>query len=87
MADPVSWFVIEHGWQVVGRDGERGRHGRRGRSATRTPTSSTGSRCGAAPVDARYVPSESVDEIIEGTVRLDLTKDDVEALQADPPGP
>ena len=28
MADPVSWYLIEQGWEVVGSDGEADRQGR-----------------------------------------------------------
>ncbi len=87
MADPVSWFLIERGWRVLDRDGEE--------------VGTVDEVTGDENVDifdglsissgffggARYVPSEQVDEITEGTVKLALTKDEVEALQefAEPP--
>ena len=87
MADPVSWFLIERGWRVLDRDGEE----------VGTVDEITGDQnadifdglsiaAGASP-RTRYVPSEQVDEITEGTVKLALTKDEVEALQefAEPP--
>ena len=81
MADPVSWFLIERGWRVVDRDGEE----------VGTVDEVTGDenadifdglavRSGLF-ADARYVPSEQVDEIVEGTVKLALTRAEVEALQ------
>ncbi len=87
MADPVSWFLIEKGWRVVDRDGEE----------VGTVEEVTGdenadifdglSISSGLFSHARYVPSEQVDEITEGTVKLALTKDEVEALQefAEPP--
>ena len=74
MADPVSWFLIERGWRVVDRDGEE----------VGTVEEVTGDqnadifdglsvRSGLF-ADARYVPSEQVDEIVEGTVKLALTR-------------
>ncbi len=87
MADPVSWFVIERGWRVLDSEGEE----------VGTVDEVTGDenadifdglsiRSGLFS-DARYVPSEQVDEITDGTVKLALTKDAVEALQefAEPP--
>jgi len=87
VADPVSWFVIERGWRVLDRDGEE----------VGTVDEVTGDenadifdglsiRSGLFS-DTRYVPSEQVDEITDGTVKLALTKDGVEALQefAEPP--
>ena len=87
MADPVSWFLIERGWRVLDRDGEE----------VGTVDEVTGDehadifdglavRSGFFS-ETRYVPSEHVAEITEGTVRLDLTRAAVEALQefAEPP--
>lgn len=81
MADAVSWFLIERGWHVVDRDGEE----------VGTVDEITGDenadifdglsvRSGLFS-DARYVPSEQVDEITEGTVKLSVTRAEVEALQ------
>ena len=73
MADPVSWLLIEPG--LAGRSTRAAATiGRSKRSpATRTPTSSTGSRsrpgCSRRP---KYVPAEQVGAITEGTVQLTL---------------
>jgi hypothetical protein len=82
MADPVSWFVIERGWEVVGRDGEQlGK-------IEETVGDSThdifdGLTVGTGLLSRpRYVPAERVAEIVEGTVRLDLGKDEFERLDA-----
>jgi hypothetical protein len=87
VADPVSWFLIERGWRVLDRDGHE----------VGTVEEVTGDenadifdglsvRSGFF-TDVRYVPSERVDEITEGTVKLSLTRAEVEALQefAEPP--
>ena len=80
MADPVSWFVIEHGWQVVDRDGDE----------VGTVDEVTGdenadifdglSVSGGFFSKARYVPSEQVAEITEGRIALRLSRAEVEAL-------
>ena len=80
MADPVSWLVIERGWDVVDRDGEHvGKVeetvGDSGRDIFNGLTLASG-------VFARgqYVPAEQVAEITEGQVRLALSKVEVEHL-------
>ena len=88
MADPVSWLVIEQGWDVVDRDGEEiGKVeevvGDSGRDIFNGLTIAQGmfSR-------GRYVPAEQVAEITEGRVRLALTKDEAEHLpEYDEPPP
>ena len=75
MPDPVSWKVIERGWQVVAADGEE--------------LGSIHEVIGDQTIDIfnglavspglfrgdRYVPAERVAEIVEGRVRLDLEHD------------
>jgi hypothetical protein len=80
MADPVSWFLIEQGWEVVDAAGENvGKVeevvGDSGRDIFNGVTIATGlfSR-------GQYVPAEQVDEITEGRIRLALGKDEVERL-------
>ena len=81
MADPASWFVIEKGWKVLAADG----------SEVGTVAETLGDEShdifdGLAvstgllskPV---YVPSEQVDEIVEGAVRLALDAEAVERLE------
>jgi hypothetical protein len=80
MADPVSWLMIERGWQVVGNDGsELGKIeetvGDSGRDIFDGLTVGTGLLS-----KPRYVPSEQVDEIVEGTVKLSLDKDAFDRL-------
>ena len=82
MADPVSWFVIERGWRVVGRDGEELG------TIEETVGDSThdifdGLTVGTGLLSKpRYVPAERVEEIVDGCVRLSLGKDEFERLDA-----
>ncbi len=78
--DPVSWFVIEHGWKVLAADGEqvgkvKETIGDSGKDIFNGIAVTTGllSR-------ARYVAAERVVEISEGCVRLDLSRDAFERL-------
>ncbi len=80
MGDPVSWMMIEAGWTVVDSAGD--------------DVGRVDEVVGDANVDifnglkiltgtlgaAKYVPSEQVGEILEGSVHLQLTKDDVDRL-------
>ena len=86
MADPVSWFVMERGWRVVDRDGEDVGTVEEILGDENADIFDGLSVRGGALSDARYIPSEHVAEITEGTVRLDLANAEVEALTADPPG-
>jgi uncharacterized protein YrrD len=78
--DPVSWLLIESGWAVMSRDGtEVGKVeeivGDTGTDIFNGLSISTGLL--AKP---KYVPAERVRAITEGRVELDLSADDVEAL-------
>lgn len=81
MADPVSWFVIEQGWRVVGNDGsELGTVeetvGDSARDIFDGLTVGTGLLS-----KPRYVPAELVVEIVEGTITLSVGKDRFEHLE------
>jgi uncharacterized protein YrrD len=87
MADPVSWLVIERGWQVVDVEGnDVGKVeelvGDSGRDIFNGLTIATG-----LFARGQYVPAEKVAEITEGQVRLALRKDEVEHLpeHSEPP--
>jgi len=80
MADPVSWLMIETGWKVIASDGSEV-----GQVDEIAGDSSLDIFDGLAIATSafgkpRYVPAEQVAEIIEGTVRLKLTKDQVDQL-------
>ncbi|MGZ4258682.1 MAG: DUF2171 domain-containing protein [Gaiellaceae bacterium] len=80
MADPVSWFLIEAGWTVLAADGSEV-----GKVDEVTGDSNADIFDGLAISTSalgkpRYVPSEQVAEIVEGSVRLKLSPEQVEAL-------
>ena len=80
MSDPVSWFLIEHGWKVVGPD-------RREIGKVEEVVGDTGEDIfnGLAVSTGfthrpRYVPSEQVREITEGQVRVAVSEDELHRL-------
>ncbi|MFL5979157.1 MAG: hypothetical protein ACJ76O_11115 [Gaiellaceae bacterium] len=88
MADPVSWFLIERGWDVVASDGTK-------LGTVEEPLGdSTHDIFDGLSVAAgllgkpRYVPAELVQEIVEGSVRLSIGRDEFDRLEAhDEPPP
>ena len=80
MSDPVSWFVIEKGWAVTGRDGrELGTVdeviGDTGEDIFNGLSVSPGFLRAA-----RYVPAERVATITEGRIELDLGSGEFDRL-------
>jgi hypothetical protein len=76
LADPVSWFVVERGWAVVGSDGAK-----LGTVDEVLGDSSLDIFDGLAVASGvlgkpRYVPAEVVAEIVEGSVRLSIAGDE-----------
>ena len=85
--DPVAWLLIEPGWEVVARDEtEIGKVeeivGDTGKDIFNGLSIATGLL--AKP---RYVPSERVRAITEGRVELDLSAEEVDALDEHDPQP
>jgi hypothetical protein len=85
MADPVSWLMIERGWKVLASDGSEV-----GQVDEVAGDSSKDIFNGLAIATSvlgkpRYVPAEQVDEIVEGSVRLELTPEQVDELDEYPP--
>ena len=81
MADPVSWLMIETGWKVLAVDGSEV-----GEVDEVAGDSSVDIFDGLAIATStfgkpRYVPSEQIAEITEGTVRLSLTPEEVGQLR------
>ena len=78
-ADPVSWMLIEPGWDVVAADGSDV-----GRVDAVTGDENAdifnGLAISAGLARPRYVPAESVARIVEGRVELALSADAVVAL-------
>lgn len=80
MADPVSWLMIEPGWKVLASDGsEVGEVDEVAGDSSQDIFNglAIATRAFGKP---RYVAAEQVEEITEGTVRLKLTKEQVDGL-------
>ena len=76
MPDPVSWFLIERGWEVVGSGGDK-----LGTVEEVLGDSSLdifdGLSVGAGLLGKpRYVPAELVEEIVEGSIKLSIGPDE-----------
>ena len=64
MADPVSWLLIEPGWEVVDRDGNTvGK-------VDEVLGESDADIWDGLTVDGEYVPAEHVGTIVEGRITL-----------------
>jgi uncharacterized protein DUF2171 len=78
--DPVSWFVIEHGWTVLAADGASVGTveeviGDTGKDIFNGLSVSPG-----LLKRPRYVPAEEVAEISEGELRLSLSREEFDRL-------
>jgi hypothetical protein len=79
---PVSWFLIEPGWKVVTADGaEVGEVAETVGDSTHDIFDGLTVRSGLWG-KPRYVAAEAVTSIVEGTVRLKLSRDQVKYLRA-----
>jgi hypothetical protein len=78
--DPVSWLVLEPGWEVVASDGtELGRVSSVLGDTEEDIFNGLSVSPGLLRAD-RYVPAERVASIVAGRVKLDLTAADFERL-------
>ncbi len=88
MTDPVSWLVVERGWDVVAADGTELGHvdevvGDTGKDIFNGLVVSSG-----VLRPNRYVPAERVAAISDGRVELDVSAEAFERLdEHEPPGP
>jgi hypothetical protein len=81
VTDPVSWLVVERGWEVAGGDGSKlgtveevlGDQEHDIFDGLSVATGLLGK--------PRYVPAELVQEIVEGSVRLSIGQDEAERLE------
>ncbi len=80
MSDPVSWFLIEKGWKVAGRDG-------RDLGTVDEVIGDSGddifNGLAVSPGflrSSRYVPAERVVTITDGCVEVDLAPGDFDRL-------
>ncbi|TML56200.1 MAG: hypothetical protein E6G15_01650 [Actinobacteria bacterium] len=81
MSEPASWLTVERGWTVEGSDGAKLGNvvetvGDSNLDIFNGLTVATGGLS-----RARYVPSELVDEIREGCVRLSIGSGEFERLE------
>jgi hypothetical protein len=80
MADPVSWMLIEPGWNVVAADGTDVGHVD-AVTGDENADIFNGLAIAAGPfARPRYVPAEAVARIVEGRVELALSAAAVEQL-------
>jgi len=85
MADPVSWLLVEQGWDVVAGDKKVGHVEELLGDADKDIFNGLVVRAGLFK-GSRYVPAERVGRIVEGRVDLDLDHDGFERLDEHPPG-
>ena len=80
MSTPISWFMIEPGWAVETTGGEQVGTVRQ---IVGDPNADIFDGLSVA-IDMlsrpRYVPAEQVGTIVDGTVRIELTKEQFDAL-------
>jgi hypothetical protein len=80
MPDPVSWMMIEQGWNVVSSDGQDAGHVD-AVTGDENADIFNGLAIASGPLaKPRYVPAEKVARIVEGRVELALTKNEVDRL-------
>jgi hypothetical protein len=79
--DPVSWFVIERGWEVAGGDGSKLGTVEEALGDPERDIFDGLSIATGLLGKPRYVPAELVREIVEGTVRLSIGQDELERLE------
>ena len=80
MADPVSWLVVEHGWPVVGADGEELGTVEEVFGDAESDIFSGLTVSSGLLGRRRDVPAEHVREIVEGRVEVDLGRDEFQQL-------
>ncbi len=80
MSDPVSWFVIERGWQVVGGGGSKLGTVEEVLGDPELDIFDGLSVATGLVGKPRYVPAELVEDIVEGSVGLSIGRDGLERL-------
>jgi hypothetical protein len=87
MADPVSWLMVEPGWEVVDADGNE--VGKVDEVVGDTGTDIFNGLAVSTSVLGRpkYVPAERVAEITDGRVQLDARTDAMEHMDDFEPQP
>ena len=88
MADPVAWTIVERGWAVAASDGsEVGKVNEVLGDPEADIFDGLAVGAGAVLDRPRYVPSEQVGAIEEGTVHLTIDADEYAQLGAYEPPP
>jgi uncharacterized protein YrrD len=80
MPDPVAWLIVEPGWDVVSSDGEKVGVVRELLGDENADIFDGLAVDHGLLKKAKYVPAERVGEIVEGSVTLELTKAEFDAL-------
>jgi hypothetical protein len=79
--DPVSWFLIEPGWEVLDANGKDVGRVEEIVGDTNADIFS-GLAISVGPLKGtRYVPSELVSQITDGDVKLKLRRDELDSLE------
>jgi rRNA processing protein Gar1 len=81
MADPVSWFVVEPGWEVVDAEGERIGQVKEVLGDTDKDIFNGIAVSPGLLKPTRYVPAEAVGRIEEGLIRLDISRERFERFE------
>jgi hypothetical protein len=81
MADPVSWLLVEPGWRVVDASGADIGRVEEVLGDTETDIFDGLQVSSGMLSRRRYVPAESIDQIVEGTVRLKPDGTDAATVQ------
>jgi hypothetical protein len=80
MPDPVAWLVVEPGWEVVSSDGEKAGIVREVLGDKNADIFDGLAVDPGLLKKAKYVPAERLGPIVEGSVTLELTKAEFDAL-------
>ncbi len=80
MADPVAWLMVEGGWAVVSSDGEQVGQVREVLGDENADIFDGLAVDPGLLKKAKYVPAERVGVIVEGSITLELTKAEFDAL-------
>jgi hypothetical protein len=78
--DPVSWFVVERGWEVIGSDESRVGTVEEVLGDPEHDIFDGLSVATGVLGKPRYVAAELVHEIVEGSVHLSIGQDEAERL-------
>ena len=80
MGDPVSWFIVEPGWEVVGTEGKRIGQVKEVLGDQEKDIFNGLAVSPGLLKPTRYVPAESIERIEEGVIRLAIPHDRFEHL-------